>query len=292
MEQEMQTQDELLVDYMLRKKIRKKINEAINKKKKTKDYLRKYIRNIIIEAIDDTSPAHESTGINVLEDVIDQIIPTLKSAYKGLTSNEDQRESFRAHIINAADNILRNASQETEVSTDGKLDDPGIENGSEIPSSEPSGLEGLSESNDWMSNTALGDVNEDIPDQSKFIDINRNKKPKKKDVQPSAEEDFGIDGYDKTGRNMALPTFKKIEKQIVSGFKMLDDPSDRELYHDWLITNLKLYFDQFEQEMAPKIDEPTTPEYDAETQQSGISDEEQIAEQVVGILLKQISDLI
>ena len=29
-----------------------------------------------------------------------------------------------------------------------------------------------------------------------------------------------------------------------------------------MITNVKLYFDRFEQELAPSVDEPTTPEYE------------------------------
>ena len=29
-----------------------------------------------------------------------------------------------------------------------------------------------------------------------------------------------------------------------------------------MITNVKLYFDRFESELAPSVDEPTTPEYD------------------------------
>ena len=35
---------------------------------------------------------------------------------------------------------------------------------------------------------------------------------------------------------------------------------------DYLITNLKLYFDKFEEEMNPTVTEPTTPEYEQEKQ--------------------------
>ena len=35
-----------------------------------------------------------------------------------------------------------------------------------------------------------------------------------------------------------------------------------EIFFDYLITNVKLYFDRFENELAPMVDEPTTPEYD------------------------------
>ena len=31
---------------------------------------------------------------------------------------------------------------------------------------------------------------------------------------------------------------------------------------DYLITNVKLYFDRFENQLEPMVDEPSTPEYD------------------------------
>jgi hypothetical protein len=64
---------------------------------------------------------------------------------------------------------------------------------------------------------------------------------------------------------MAMDTFNKIEKGILSAYELLDDAKDRELFYDYLITNMKLYFDKFEEEMTPSgIVEPTTPEYEAE----------------------------
>ena len=40
------------------------------------------------------------------------------------------------------------------------------------------------------------------------------------------------------------------------------DEEDRETFYDYLITNVKLYFDRFEQELSPSVEEPTTPEYE------------------------------
>ena len=39
------------------------------------------------------------------------------------------------------------------------------------------------------------------------------------------------------------------------------------MFYDYLVTNLKLYFDKFEDELAGKLEEPTTPEYEATKQE-------------------------
>ena len=81
--------------------------------------------------------------------------------------------------------------------------------------------------------------------------------------QPDEREEFGsgVEG-DETGRNMAYQSFKKIETAIIDSYELLSDPEDQELYYDYLIANLKLYFDKFEDEIAKTVDEPTTSQYD------------------------------
>jgi len=50
----------------------------------------------------DVSPTpNKSTGINVLEELLKKIVPVLETDFKSLTTNENQRKSFRAHIVNA-----------------------------------------------------------------------------------------------------------------------------------------------------------------------------------------------
>ena len=44
----------------------------------------------------------------------------------------------------------------------------------------------------------------------------------------------------------------------------MSDDEDREVFYDYLLTNLKLYFDKFEEELVAEIGEPTTPEYEQE----------------------------
>ena len=46
----------------------------------------------------------------------------------------------------------------------------------------------------------------------------------------------------------------------------MGDPDDQELFYDYLIANLKLYFDKFEGELSGEVEEPTNQAYDKATQ--------------------------
>ena len=54
------------------------------------------------------------------------------------------------------------------------------------------------------------------------------------------------------------------EKNVTEAYANLGNEEDRKQYYDYLITNLKLYFDTWESELEGTPEEPTTPEYEAE----------------------------
>ena len=67
---------------------------------------------------------------------------------------------------------------------------------------------------------------------------------------------------------MAYNTFKKIQTNIIDAYELLDDEEDQELFYDYLIANIKLYFDKFEDELSGDIEEPTNQAYeDAKAEQ-------------------------
>ena len=89
-----------------------------------------------------------------------------------------------------------------------------------------------------------------------FIDIDKEK---------SEGDDFvELEDQNETGRNFAATTFKKIEKQIVDAYDMLADEEDQNVFYDYLLTNVLLYFDKFEDELQPSLPSMTTPEYEEE----------------------------
>ena len=94
--------------------------------------------------------------------------------------------------------------------------------------------------------------------------------PQEDEEEESNFEDLGDE--DKTGSNFAQATFDKIETQILDAFALLSNEEDKKLFEDYLITNIKLYFDKFENELDPDISEPTTDEY--EDEKDNVDDEE------------------
>ena len=116
------------------------------------------------------------------------------------------------------------------------------------------------------------DINVDLmsPDEEKFIDVGR-EQDQPEEVPPDEEDGFvtGLEDsdLDRTGRNMAYSSFKKFEKAIVDAYDILDNDEDRNTFEDYLKTNVLLYLDKFEDELAAagSLPEPTTPEYEQET---------------------------
>jgi hypothetical protein len=201
-------------------------------------YLRDIIKEVIYEAkkeIDDAP--HNSTAINLLEELLKQILPSVETDFKTLTTNSEQRSSFRANLLDAVSKLLAaedvNANAETE-------------------DAEP-----LEEIDIQIQDTDKIDFE---PSDDKFIDIDA-------DAGEVEDSPFGLQDQEETGRNMAAKTYERIEKNIVDSYSILSDNDDRKTFRDYLITNLKLYFDKYEAELSTEVDEPTTDAYEKEQNQ-------------------------
>ena len=254
----------------LRENIRHLIRHVKQKKGIDEDQLRGVIREfatyelqeMIQEvSVPDVDPSpNKSTGINVLEELLKKIIPVLETDYKSLTTNSDQRLSFRAHIVNAVINTLTPAKVNTAA---GEAEEE-VDELTEI---------------DMDEEIEINVGGEDDADE-KFIDIRtdseRDSEEEGEEEDPRADFGSGVEG-DETGRNVAYQSFKKIESSIIDSYELLSNPEDQELYYDYLIANLKLYFDKFEGELDDSVEEPTNQAYDmAKSEQPGGTGEEDI----------------
>lgn len=221
--------EQFVQEQILRKYIRQKLEELVIKSE---------VRNILSEAKSDIAEnPHDSTAINILLDLLKTIIPSLETDFKTLTSDAEQRRSFRAHIINAVNNAL----EEVEINKNAE--------------------------------TAELSINEEIDldvqpdnDNDKFLDINA--EPEKVDDEV---DNFTLSGEDETGRNMALQSFNGIEKQIQDAYSILGNEKDKQIFTDYLIANLKLYFDKFEEELAGAVEEPENDVYQQEKDTTDLS---------------------
>jgi len=266
--------EEIIGEGIIRKYIRKKIKMMLHEHQKQEflqeQRLRKVIRKLLKEGdISDMHP-HRSTGINILEDVLKKMITTLRTDYKRMTTSKVQRESFRAHMISAVKKSLApSLVNDTYLSdTDVLLGEPtpefsGGEEGQpeEVEVQEPASPEqgaADDELEDTLGALEEAEIEVDFEDEDKKI-------PVEDDDQPDEVEAFSaeLSDLDETGRNMAFTTYKKISQYILDAYDMLANLEDKKIFVDYLITNLKLYFDKFEDELQKEVDEPTTDAYDS-----------------------------
>ena len=235
---------------VLRESIRQMIRFVKQKRAKQPALEEKRLRGIIRQLIeleerslsesglpDDKPTPNKSTGINVLEDLLKKIIPVLEIDFRQLTTSDEQRKSFRAHIVNAVVSTLT----PVEVNTD--AGDEEAELAEEV------------------------DIEIADEEDEKFIDIRTDaeksaEEEEEEEADPQEEFGTGLEGADETGRNMAFQSFNKIEGNIIDAYELLSNPEDQELFYDYLIANLKLYFDKFEGELATNVEEPTNQAYD------------------------------
>ena len=213
---------EFLQEIKLRKFIRKGIQVVLeNRKNKNKQALleeqklRSLIQNLIKEVeVSDNDPApNKYTGINQLEKLLKKIIPVIEDDFKQLTTSLEQRQSFRSHIINAVENSLAPSRVNKEATV-------------------------------TMAENMIGeeDINIEVDEDEAFIDVPRSGGEEKEDLDPveTDREEFGIEGANITGRNMAYETFKQVEKQILASYDLLEDDEDRDIFYDYLITHFLL----------------------------------------------------
>jgi len=204
-----------------------------------------------------------STGINALETLLKRIIPVLEDTFKSLTTDAVQRESFKKHILNGIDRLLRQVDVNLDAA--GGLSDDEVDVEEENPLAtelaEGFSLDALIE--------AL-EVDVDPEDNEAFIDIEQ------AEEEPNVADDVdefgkGVPGDgDNTGRNFAYDTFKKINQSITSAYEMLGNPEDRKMFKKYLLINVGLYFDKFDDELS------TSPDYQA-PEEVGLGGEEEVA---------------
>ena len=96
-------------ELMLRENVRKAIRFVRNRRKgaaqkalQEEKQLRGIVRDIMTESAAVAAVAkHDSTGINTLEDLLrnTNVLSTLETGYKSLTTDKQQRDSYRNHIL-------------------------------------------------------------------------------------------------------------------------------------------------------------------------------------------------
>ena len=262
---------ELAEELLLRETVRRAIRIISTKKEarklseqKDESSLRGIIRSILGEGQSAVASVakHDSTGINALEDLLKNtnVLSVLETGYKSLTTDTQQRESYKNHILSAIQKSLAPEESRKEAGEDVELTE-------EI-------------------DIEVGSRPQDDPD---FIDVEE-----EEEVEEPADpkEEFGLNGEDKTGRNRAFTDFQSIEKVILTAFDDLDNPEDITLFEEFLLKNVSLYFEKYESELRTDVAAPpasVTPTADADKVEEPPAAETDIPEFALEEILKHLN---
>ncbi len=252
---------------LLRKYIRNKIKESMRKDSEKEQQLRQVIRGLIKEAKEQANP-HPNTGINKLRDAFRKAKPSIKSKFQQLTTSEEQRTSFTAHLLNAFISLFQ---QLDALNAQGGDPNP-------VPDADIKGPEGLeappADSNIEADVEAeldglLQEIDVQVQDDDEEVfDVVSDEKPppksqvekdvaKKKEVE-TEREDFGsgLGDMDRTGRNQAFDAFRLVQSYFSDAYLDLDNEADREMFKDWCLYNLELLMKSYESELNPNLAKP------------------------------------
>ncbi len=226
---------EFAEELMLRENVRKAIRHIINKKDTKRLNEEKKLRSIVRSLLEGQSAVasvakHENTGINALEDLLknSNVLSVVETGYKSLTTDKQQRDSYRNHILSAVEKSLAPEESRKDAGSDAELEP--VEEEIDI---------------------TVSDRPEDDPD---FIDVSD--EAEEPEEEPDERDTFGLDGEDKTGRNRAYSDFQNVEKNILTAFDNLDNAQDISMFQEYLLKNLALYFDKYESELQVNVEEP------------------------------------
>jgi len=222
---------ELLEEQQFRKLVRKGIR-MITERKDEEQQLCSIIKQLVSEAKAKNIAIHDTTGMNQLELLFSNtsFLDTLEKAYTSLTSNPEQRKSFRAHLLNAVESFLQ-------------FDE--LNRGADVEEGAPSTLMSTP-----VAAEALDEANINIEIDDEIENPGRTEEERE-------EEDFTIPGLDETGRNIALKAFNGIKDLIANALKPIVDSRDQELFKTYLLKNINLFLDLYERRITGNI--PQTP---------------------------------
>ena len=166
--------NELIAEQLIREHIHKRIKNKLNEQQVFENKLRGFVRKLI-EAETGTEEASSNTGINVLADLLEKIIPTIEGDYKMLTTSEEQRESFRNHMVHAIKNSLRPIEAATDAEKAADLPENFVVNASNLAEELKIDLD-PDDSDESVSGEFIDIDSGESKDSDDFVEITRSKR--------------------------------------------------------------------------------------------------------------------
>jgi hypothetical protein len=181
---------------------------------------------------------YKSTGLNSLDDLFmnSNLLTTLETPYNSLTTSKEQRDDYKNHVLQAVIDLFKT------VSPDG-------------------------ESEEAIIGESLRYLFEEVEEADIEVHVDDEELPDDKTVGPAAREeeeeeesprsknaDVEDEAGDFTGRNKAQSAVSKVEKSIMDFYDDLGNSADKADFKTYLIANLRLYFDRWENALKNEVD--------------------------------------
>ena len=241
---------QIISEKIFRQKIKlaiSKFNEnKLNKAKKAliaEKIYRAKIRHDLKMISEKKRVVHSSSGMAALDDLFlnSNLLSTLEDAYYSLTTSQEQRDDFESHILQATLDLFKTAAPQEDDKN-------------------------LSESLQFLFEQEEADISIEVTDEELPEDKIVGPERREREEQEEGPEDDNVESIpedeDLTGRNKAQSTFSKIEKSIMSYYTDLGNPADKADYKTYLIANLRLYFDRWENALKNEVNPEFSPDVD------------------------------
>ena len=234
--------NQIIKEEMLREYIRKALTTKDNLIKEHENKLRSVIRSMIGEATE--ADPSKNTGINVLEELLNDIATQFKDNYKMLTSNPAERISFIKHFIAFVNDILNQEKMNDEAA-----DLAAAQMADELPV--PDAIEDIEtaeeiEDTEGLEEEVTVSVGEETDAESQDADAGMFPDVEKDDNDGSTW--LNIEGCNADGRARAIIAFKDVKKKVLDAYSGVTG-KNAELFKNYLIKNLDPYRKQAEKEI-------------------------------------------
>lgn len=246
---------QLIKEEMLRDYIRKSLKQKDRLVEQQESQLRSVIQKMISEATEADPSAN--TGINVLEELLNNIATQFKDNYKMLTTEPSERISFIKHFIAFVNDTLNQEKMNDEaadLAAVNMADEIPVEDSVEEPVEDIENLGDLEEE----ITVSVGD--EENSDDDKSEDKEAGMFP---DIDKDKDEDeswINIEGCNPDGRARAILAFKDIKKKILDAYSTIGG-KNADLFKKYLIKNLDAYRKQAEKEIPNPDDDLANLDY-------------------------------
>jgi len=240
-----------------KEQLRQTIKRLVNKERNNMLNEEKQLRELIRQIIKENDTPTKSTGLNKLIQALKIILPTVESGYKSLTTDKEQRDSFKQHYLKA---IIDTLSPQDAIRAASGGESTGMLGGSALEEQDDI------EVNVTENPADLSDKIEDVEDELD-TQINKDAGVTLKDIE-GKKTDIPlpqIPGLDETGRDESVDVYKKTVDAVTRNYRTLHNEEDRKEFKEFLVTNLLLYFDKFENDISAELTPVTTPEYEKQT---------------------------